>query len=101
MASTSFSAECVRSVNVTFTSVTAPVIPETAMVDGYGLAGPDWLADPVAGIAIEVEFVNVVGPSAAARRGSPSTIPRASPKLSRSGSNGVRRARVRLRRHIA
>lgn len=78
IASTSLSAPWVRPLNVTVTLVTTPVIPLTGMIDGYGLAWPIWLGDPVAGMAIEVVLLNVVGPSAKALTGWPSTQPSAS-----------------------
>lgn len=45
-----------RPVSVTLTVSTSPVIPETSIVDGYVLAGPD-VPDP--GIAMEAGFENV------------------------------------------
>ena len=53
----------------TSTSLTSPVMPDTVIDDGYGDAGPIWLADPVAGIAIAaVGKVGGAGEDADVRR---------------------------------
>jgi len=49
----------VRPLSLTVTFVTVPVKPETAMFDGYGLAGPLVVAGCPPGILINVEFVKV------------------------------------------
>src|SRR3954454_18982594 len=66
MASMSLTAEWVRLLKVTVTLLRDPANPETAMPDGYGLACPIWLAEPAAGMAIELALENVVGPAATA-----------------------------------
>ncbi len=47
----------------TFTSLTSPVMPVTVIDDGYGDAGPIWLADPEAGIAIAPVLGKSLGPA--------------------------------------
>jgi hypothetical protein len=73
---------------------------DTVMFDGYGLAGPTCCADPLAGMAIYAAFENVVGPSAAARTGSPTSQPTPSTADSSmiNGDGGVRGRGRALRR---
>lgn len=69
---------------MTVTFDTDPGMPETGMVEGYGLAAPLWFGEPVAGIAIEVVLLNVVGTAAMACGGIPSRAPTLSTAASAS-----------------
>src|SRR4051812_20202841 len=65
----------VRPLSVTATALPVPPKPETATDDGYGLAGPAWPGDAVAGTVMVAGLLKVVGPSAAAGDAVPMTSP--------------------------